>query len=254
MSTPAIALPALTAARRGRFDARSLVEGQFVVVVALLALWILFEKFLGAQSRLAFAVLGTPLLVVSTLVVGVWAAWGIRWPKVVVLLLVVVTDLGLIFGTSSLERAGDRLFFESRRSRLDAFAREIVEYGRIHQMSDGLRHFTELNGQLVAASPAELTVGSRGSTRLLEQVLARDAIAKQRYDDFRQRLRDVAVIEFDVRPGYVAFLYYGMVDGQEGYLLVQPGASPPEMRETLFGAALIRLEPIGDGWYRFATT
>jgi hypothetical protein len=254
VTTPTIALPALAAPRRARLDVRSLVEGQFVVVVALLTLWILLEKFLGAQSRLAFAVLGTPLLVASTLVVGVWAAWGIRWPKVVVLLLAVVTDVGLILGTSTLERAGDRLFFESRRSRLDAFARDIVEYGRIHQMSDGLRHFTELNGQLVAASPAELTTGPRGSTRLLEQVLARDVIAKHRYDDFRQRLRDVAVIEFDARPEYVAFLYDGMVDGQEGYLLVQPGASPPALRETLFGAALIRLEPIGDGWYRFATT
>ena len=157
MSTPAIAFPALTAAPRGRLDARSLVLGQFVVVVALLALWILLEKFLGAQSALAFAVFGTPLLVVSTLVVGVWAAWGIRWRKVVVLLLAVVADVGLISGTSSLERAGDRLFFETRRSRLDAFARDIADYGRIHQMSDGLRHFTELNGQLVAASPSELT-------------------------------------------------------------------------------------------------
>ena len=85
-------------------------------------------------------------------------------------------------------------------------------------------------------------------------MLARDAIAAQRYEDFRQRLRDLSVIEFDARPGYVAFLYDGMVDGQEGYLLVKPGASPPAMRATLFGAALIRLEPIGDGWYRFATT
>jgi hypothetical protein len=254
VSTPSIALPAVTAARRGPFDARRLVLGQFVAVVALLTLWILLEKFLGARSRLAFAVVGTPLLVVSTLVVGVWAAWGLRWRKVVVLLLAVVADVVLITGTSVLERAGDRLFFESRRSRLDAFARDIVDYGRIYQMSDGLRHFTELNGQLVAASPTELTSGPGGSTRLLEQVLARDAIAAQRYEDFRERLRDLALIEVDVRLGYVAFLYDGMVDGQEGYLRVQPGEAPPAMRATLFGASLVRLESIGDGWYRFATT
>jgi len=255
VSTPAIALPALTAAPRERPLARALVPGQFVVVVALLTLCLLLEKFLGAQSRLAFAVLGTPLLVVSTLVVGAWAAWGIRGRKVVVLLVAVVADVGLIAGTSTLERAGDRLFFESRRSRLDAFTRDIVAYGRIHQMSDGQRHFTELNGQLVAASAADLTTRSVGpSTRPLEQVLARDAIAVQRYEDFRQRLRDLAVIQFDAQPGYVAFLYDGMVDGQEGYLRVKPGDSPPATGAKLFGAAVIRLEPIGDGWYRFATS
>jgi hypothetical protein len=255
MSTPAIALPALTAAPRGRLAARSLVTGQFVVVVVLLGLWLLLEKFLGAQSRLAFAVVGAPLLVVSTLVVGVWAAYGIRWRKVAVLLLAVLADVGLISGTTTLERAGDRLFFESRRSRLDAFTRDIVAYGHIHQMSDGLRHFTELNGQLVAAAAADLTTASVASTtQPIEQVLARDGITAQRYEDFRERLRDLGVIQFDAEPGYVAFLYDGMVDSQEGYLRVKAGASPPAMHATLFGAALIRLEPIGDGWYRFATT
>ena len=252
MSTPAIAFPALTAAPRGRLDARRLVPGQFAVVVALLTLWLLLEKFLGAQSRLAFAVVGTPLLILSTLIVGMWAAWGIRWQKVVVLLLAVVADVGLISGTSVLERAGDRLFFESRRSRLDVFARDIVAYGRIQQMSDGLRHFTELNGQLVTPSATMRSAGTASGS--LELVLARDTIAAQRYEDFRQRLRDLAVIQFDVEPGYVAFLYDGMVDGQEGYLRVQPGAAPPALRASLFGAALVRVEPLGDGWYRFATS
>lgn len=231
------------------------MPGQFAVVVALLTLWLLLEKFLGAQSRLAFAVIGTPLLIVSTLVVGVWAAWGIRGRKVVVLLLAVVADVGLISGTTSLERAGDRLFFESRRSRLDDFARDIVRYGRIYQMSDGLRAFTELNGQIVAASaPATTTRSGSSMTVSLQRALARDEIAARRYEDFRQRLRDLAIIQFEAEAGYVAFLYDGMVDGQEGYLLVKPGASSPPMRTTLFGAALIRLEPIGDGWFRFATT
>lgn len=255
MSTPAIALPAITAAPRGRLDARRLVPGQFVVVLVLLTLWVLLEKFLGAQSRLAFAVLGVPLLVVSTLVVGAWAAWGIRRRKVVVLLLAVVADVGLITGTSSLERAGDRLFFETRRSRLDVFARDIAAYGRIRQMSDGRRQFTELNGQPVAVSPAAVTTRSaRSTTRTLEQALARDTIEARRYEDFRQRLRDLAVIQFDAQPAYVAFLYDGLLDGLEGYLLVKPGASPPALRSTVFGEALIRLEPLGDGWYRFATT
>ena len=229
--------------------------GQFVAVLALLTLWLLFEKFIGAQSSLAFAVLGTPLLIVSTLVVGMWAAWGIRWRKVIVLMLAVVADVGLISGTSSLERAGDRLFFESRRPRLAVFARDIVAYGRIHEMSDGLRAFTDLNGALVVDTSAPDPSSPVASTnRPLEQVLARDGIDAHRYEEFRQRLRDLQVIQFDAEPGYVAFLYDGLLDGLEGYLLVKPGASPPAMRSTVFGETLIRLEPLGDGWYRFATT
>jgi hypothetical protein len=45
-----------------------------------------------------------------------------------------------------------------------------------------------------------------------------------------------------------------MLDELEGYLLVQPGGAPPAVRSPLFGASVIRLEPLGDGWYRFATT
>lgn len=229
------------------------MAGQFFAVVALLTLWVLLEKFLGAQSSLAFAVLGMPLLALSTLAVIVWAAWGIRRQKVVVLVLAVVADVCFVSGTPTLSRAGDRLFFESRRSRLETFSRDIVAYGRIHQMSDGMRHFTELNGQLVASSATEAMPGA-APTRPLEQVLAGDAIEARRYEEFRGRLRELGLIQFDARPEFVAFLYDGMLDNLEGYLVVKPGASPPAMRSTLFGATLIRLEPLGDGWYRFATT
>ena len=85
-------------------------------------------------------------------------------------------------------------------------------------------------------------------------MLARDAIAAQRYEEFRRRLQDLKLTQFDAKPGYVAFLYDGMLDNLEGYLLVRPGGSPPALRSTLFGATLVSLEPIGDGWYRFTTT
>ena len=85
-------------------------------------------------------------------------------------------------------------------------------------------------------------------------IAARDTIAAQRYDEFRRRLQDVKLIEFTSQPGLVAFLYDGMVDNLYGYLLVQPGGAPPAMHSQLFGAELVRLEPLGGGWYRFATT
>ena len=254
MSTRAFELPAPTAAPRSRLTPRRIVLGQFVLVVASLALWVLLEKFLGAQSGLAFAVLGMPLLGLSTLAVMVWAAWGIRWQKGALLLLAVVADVGFMSGSSALGRAGDRLFFESRRSSLDAFAHEISAYGRIHQMSDGMRSFTELNDEVVATSSEGASGSAAAPAVPLETVLARDSIAAQRYEEFRQRLRGLKIIQFDARPGFVAFLYDGMLDDLEGYLFVKPGESPPALRSTLFGAALLRLEPLGDGWYRFAAT
>jgi len=256
VSTREIAFPVPRAAPRSRPLAH-LVVAQFAAVVALLAMWIVSEKFLGARSGLLFVVIGTPLIALSTLTVVVWAAWGIRWQKVVVLLLAVVADVGLLSGTSTLRRAGDRMFFETRRSRLDAFAHDIVAYGRIRQMSDGARSFTELNGQLVTSSRAAADATPQLDAvpaRPLAQVLARDSIAAQRYEEFRQRLRELKVTQLDAEPGFVAFLYDGMLDNLEGYLLVKPGASPPAMRATLFGAELVRLEALGDGWYRFATT
>jgi len=255
MGTRAIDFPTTPAPSRGRDTVRRIVVGQFGLIVALLALWVLLGKFLGAQSGLAFAVVGLPLLALSTLAVMVWAAWGIRLQKAVLLLLAVVTDVGFLSGSDALNRAGDRLFFDTRRSRLEAFARDILSYGRIRQMSDGTRSFTELNGALVARSPADATIGSSGTPRFpLEQVLSRDAITEQRYEEFRSRLRELKFTQFDARPGYVAFLYDGMLDNLEGYLLVKPGGSPPALRSTLFGASVIGLEPIGGGWYRFTTT
>ena len=240
------------------------VLGQFVLVVTLLALWLLLEKFIGAGTALVFTVVGLPVLALSTLGVMVWAAWGIRWQKVVLLLLAVVADVGLLSGSDALTRTGDRLFFATRRSRLETFARDIVTYGRINQMSDGLRAFTELNGELVDASTAvqipRLAALARNDSaaasrrRPLDEVLARDAITAQRYEEFRRRLRELKLTQFDSQPGFVAFLYDGMLDNLEGYLLVKPGESPPLLRSTLFGASLVRLEPIGDGWYRFVTT
>ena len=216
MSTRAIDLPVPATPPRGRLNARRIVLGQFVGVVTLLALWLLLAKFLGARSGLVFAVVGLPVLALSTLGVMIWAAWGIRWQKVVLLLLAVVADAGFISGNGALSRTGDRLFFATRRARLETFARDIVAYDRIHQMSDGLRSFTELNGELVAASAADATgpVASRG--RPLDQVLMRDAIAAQRYEEFRGRLRDLKLTQFDAQPGFVAFLYDGMLDNLEG--------------------------------------
>lgn len=237
-------------------SARLLVTAQFAAVTTLLAVCTFFQRFLGAEWSLTLAVLGPPVFGLSTIAVLVWALWPPRRGKLALLLVALAVDATLTFGSLAIDRAGERVFFESRRARLDRLARDIVAYGQIEQMSDGTRSFKELNHQLVAYSPSDVGAGSAAErrSRPLGEVLARDRIAATRYEEFRRRLRDVKLIEFDVKPGYVAFLYDGLVDNLAGYLVVRPGGAPPALRSELFGANLIYLEPLGHGWYRFATT
>jgi hypothetical protein len=237
-------------------SARRLVTVQFAVVATLLVLCTFLQRFLGGGWSFALAVFGPAVFGLSTLIVLIWALWPPRRGKLVVLLVALGVDAALTFGSFAIGRAGEWVFFESRRERLDRLAHDIVAYGQIEQMSDGTRSFAELNHQLVAYSPSEIDSASAAERRKrpLDDVLARDRIAAQRYDEFRRRLRDVKLIEFDVKPGYVAFLYDGLVDNLAGYLVVRPGGAPPPIRSQLFGGNLIYLESLGNGWYRFATT
>ena len=236
--------------------ARTVVIAQFAVVATLLALCTFLQRFLGGEWSFALAAFGPAVFGLSTLIVLVWTLWPPRRRKLGVLLVALGVDAALTLGSFAIERAGERVFFESRRARLERLAQDIVAYGQIEQMSDGTRAFKELNHQLVAYTPSEIesTPAADRRPRPLGDVLARDRIAAQRYEEFRRRLRDVKLIEFDVKPGYVAFLYDGLVDNLAGYLVVRPGGAPPAIRSELFGADLVYLEPLGHGWYRFATT
>jgi len=231
--------------------------GQFAALVVLLATGVLLAKFVGGGFDSMIMLLGAPLLIVSTLVVLGWAVWRPTRSKLFVALLAVATVIGLVAATPLLARAGDHLFFESRRARLDAFTTEILAFGRIRNMSDGLRHHKELNGELVAYTPAQVdtsrTLGFR-PTVPLDQVLVRDGIDRAEYEAFRGKLRDLRLIEFEIHPGLVAYWNDGMLDNLEGYLYVVGDGEPPAPRTELFSTMLVALRPLGSGWYWFATT
>lgn len=56
----------------------------------------------------------------------------------------------------------------------------------------------------------------------------------------------------EVTSSYVAFTMDGVLDNLSG--LVHVEGEPPQMRTEFAGALLIYLEPLGDGWFHFATT
>ena len=237
--------------------ARVVIISQFAILVLLLGLGVLFAKFGGGGFKFMLVLFGTPLVILSTIVVLVWAVWRPTWLKVLVGLACALVACGLIAATPFLSRAGDRLFFESRREQFEVFTQEVLAFGRIRSMSDGMRHFKELNGELVAYTPTQVdTTRSPGlrATLPVEQILARDGIARADYERFRARLRDLKMIEFEVHDGFVAYLYDGMLDNLEGYLYVLPDGQPPALRSEVFTTMLVSLRPLGSGWYWFATT
>jgi len=236
---------------------RLVVLSQFAFVILALTLWTLLGEVLGIDNGFAMAMIGGPLLLVSTFAVVVWALFPPRSRKLLTLLGAFGVVAALVYGDVYLRRAGSRLFFETRRSRVEALVKDIRDYGRIHDMSDGNRYFKTLNGAPVAYSAAQVDttpVAGAPSTLPVERVLARDSISRERYDDFRRRLRDVRLIEFTMTSDYVAFVRDGIIDNLDGFLLVRSGGAPPTIGTKLFGTDLVELIPLGGGWYRFATT
>lgn len=241
-----------------RMSSRSIVVGQFVLVLTSLAIAIFLSKFIGSVSDLLLLILGLPVAGASALIVVVWALWNPRGTKWRVMLVLFSVAALQVLATPWISRAGDRLFFETRRAELDAFAREIIAYGRIHQMSDGTRYVKELNNQRVAYSASDLETTTRDpnvqQALPVAEVLARDSVDGKRYEEFRSRLKNLKFIQFDVQPDYVAFLYDGFLDNLQGYLIVRSGGKPPALHSEMFRSDLVLLREVGGPWYWFATT
>ena len=236
---------------------RSVVICQYAAVVTLLVLSVLLAKFFGGSFQIVISWIGLPLLALSGLGVMAWAIWKPRWRKTGAAALAVVIGLGLVLATPWISAGGNWLFLQSRRAELETFTRDVLAYGRINQMSDGLRYFKEFNGELVAysdASTQERTEPGLRQVLPLKDVLVRDGIERARYEEFRTRLHHLRLIQFEVRPGYVAFLYDGFLDNLNGFLQVRDGNPPPELGTELFLCELVVLEALGGGWYWFATT
>src|SRR4029077_8785360 len=179
------------------------------------------------------------------------------WRKTALCIGTLVFGVALLLATPSISQAGRFLFFVSRQTQLDGFVRDILAYGRIREMSDGQRYFKQLNGELITYDPSKVTISRDAGTRpivALDQILERDHIDPVRYAEFRQRLIDLKLIEFEVEDGYVAFLYDGILDNLMGFLYVREGAAPPALDSELFACKLVALRRIRGNWYAFGTT
>jgi hypothetical protein len=143
------------------------------------------------------------------------------------------------------------LFLWPRQSELDQFVGDLVEYGRIHDMSDGLRYYKSVNGKNYDSSHERVDSASFPSLAL---VLASEQIEPVKYDEFRRRLISLGFIEVAVTETHVALLYDGFLDNLHGVLWVRPGCSPPSEGSSVFATDLVSLRDLGGGWFAFETT
>jgi hypothetical protein len=230
---------------------------QFAALVGLLVLYATGSVFLSDRVAFGVLLLAVPLLAVSLLVVLGHTLWRPSWRKTLRCAGVLVAAAAAFLAVPYAAAAGNWLFVKSREAALEAFIRDIDGYARIRQMSDGERHFKELNGALIAFEirHREMDSGrSQPDVLPIETVLARDRIDRARYEDFRRRLIGLRLTEFDATPTYVAFLHGGMLDDLSGLIYVRSGAAPPPMDSPLFKSKLIRLQHVTGNWYWFGTT
>jgi hypothetical protein len=234
-----------------------IVFGQLIITIGIFSTVLLFEKFIGGATGFILFLFGLPAIGISLLVVLGYALWRPNSAKTkkagVALLLMVI----FVPSIPQIAKIGDYLFFNSRKAALNEFVKDILTYEKIINMSNGLRHFKELNGELVGYTDGEIDKEEMQGMRRrkpVAEVLSRDDIDPAKYEEFRNRLRQLEFIEFEVQPGYVAFLYDGFLDNLSGYLYTRDGAAPPPMRTLLFLSHLIGLRSLGNGWYSFSTT
>jgi hypothetical protein len=174
--------------------------------------------------------------------------------------LLVPVCVSLVLGACSsdkLEFDNRQAFLAARKDRLEELDAELRAYRRIRDMSDGLRHFKELNGELISFEQAGAdTISTEGTRRVIfiDSVLIRDSIARIDYERFRQDLIQTGFIEVMLTDRFTAFLFDGILDNVNGFIRIQPGAAPPSLNSELFGSELVVPDQVMPGWFYFATT
>ena len=143
------------------------------------------------------------------------------------------------------------LYLWPRRAELDLLVEDVLAYGRIHEMNDGLRHHKSLNGTRFDSS--DQVVESPEFPPLVP-VLESEHIGPAKYESFRRRLIEVGFIEVSVTDSYVALVYDGFVGNLHGLLWVRPGSSPPSPGTLVVDTELVSLRDLGGGWFSFTTT
>lgn len=148
----------------------------------------------------------------------------------------------------------DAIYFKIREKQLRSLAFDIKHYGKIEEMSDGLRYWKSINNTNIETDikNVDTTGGEFGGQKyLLDDVLKRKGIDKKIYEQFRQRLIATGFISFTVLDdGSISFTMDGMLDNCYGISYSESGIRP-EFNDC---GDIISWVKISDNWYAWGTT
>ena len=149
-------------------------------------------------------------------------------------------------------RISEYTFVILRKDKLDKLAHEIKEYSKIKQMSDGQRFWKSINNISIESKIKDTTSNEFfGPKYFLDDILAKENVEKNKYEDFRQQLISIGFIEFEtLEDGSLSFTIDGMLDNCEGYAYSTTGENPVSNN----CGVIIFWKKVADNWYVWATT
>jgi hypothetical protein len=146
----------------------------------------------------------------------------------------------------------DYIYFKPREEKLEKFVQEIIQYGKINQMSDGLRHFKSLNNDLYSIDTSEMridTSNNSGSRNVyaLDQIMRRDDIDQLKFEEFKNELVSLGIISFETSiDGAILFTIDGLLNSCHGVAYSSSGLQPGF---TDCGGRLNHWQEVSDRWY-----
>lgn len=176
-----------------------------------------------------------------------------RFKKNWIILIAVSTVLLFFFSYGIQLQIADAIYFKFREKQLRSLVSEIKDYGKIVEMTDGLRYWKSINNISVEADMKDVDTISDGLSEkkyLLNDVLKRKGIDRKIYERFRQRLIATGFISFTVlEDGSISFTMDGMLDNCYGISYSESGTHP-KFNDC---GDIVRWEKISDNWYAWGS-
>jgi hypothetical protein len=138
----------------------------------------------------------------------------------------------------------DYVFFRLREKQLNEFVVEIRKYKKIHEMSDGLRHWKSINDHFVEFNRHEIDTTMH--QYFVDDILQSEHIDKDIYENFRQRLINADLVSFSVETdGAISFLIEGFLDSSTGLTYSETGTIP----RGNYRGGITHWVHVGYNWY-----
>ena len=223
-----------------------------IIGLLLIIICMTFGKLIGFFHFLLLLTTGI-LLSIITLVITLSRKRNSNKSKYITLTIFVCLTLFLFLGQNIYGYIGDYFMLMPKLGRLNVFVKEIKDYKNIQNMSDGQRHYKELNNHLITYDSIKVdTPQSRfiRKTEMINDVLTSEQISKEKYNQYRNELIYLGFIRFEIHGDAIIFTIDGMLDNCYGYAYCETEYIP---KNTKCGRIVVWRQIIKN-WYSFGTT